>query len=167
MSRGAGICNCGGHCWFEMTRGLTAFADAADFDRLVRHRWRATVHGYAETGQRRDGDHAYMHHVVLGQTTRTDHRDGNEWNNRSANLRPSTHGQNMRNRRSANGAAGFKGVTLDRRRGFYRAELCADGKRHYGSLRLSPNAAARDYDALAIQHHGAFALTNAAMGLLD
>lgn len=62
---------------------------------------------------------------------------------------------------------GFKGVCLTSRGGKrFMAQIQVRGRKiHLGEF-TDPAEAARAYDAAAIQHHGDFARTNAAMGLL-
>ena len=53
------------------------------------------------------------------------HRDGDQANTRWANLRPVTHSQKLCNRgKQQNNTAGLKGVTFNKRRGKYQAQIC-------------------------------------------
>jgi hypothetical protein len=97
-----------------------------------------------------------------------DHIDGDRVNNRIGNLRIATRAQNAANRRPrAGGTSQFKGVSWDKDRGEWRARIKVDGRwRHLGRF-TNPEDAARAYDLAAVEAFGAFALTNAALGLLD
>jgi hypothetical protein len=89
-----------------------------------------------------------------------DHRDGNKANDAWDNLRLATNAQNGRNRgRTRSNATGFKGVTVDKRRGTFRAQITANGK--HLNLGDFPNAwrAYRAYCAAAREHHGEFRRT--------
>jgi hypothetical protein len=113
----------------------------------------------------------YAQRVVNGRTQRlhtfltgwplVDHRNGNGLDNRRANLRPATPGQNNANaRRSRLNTSGFKGVSLHAHSGLWRAYITADGKtRHLGYFH-SPEDGARAYDAAAIELFGEFARPN-------
>ncbi|HEV8466108.1 MAG TPA: HNH endonuclease signature motif containing protein [Pseudolabrys sp.] len=57
-----------------------------------------------------------------------DHRDRNKSNDRWGNLREATFSQNGANMRGRS-QTGFKGVTLDRRRGRFSAYICKQGHR--------------------------------------
>jgi len=60
-----------------------------------------------------------------------DHRDGNPLNNRWSNLRLSSHTENAANRpRLRSNTSGFKGVSFDRRRGKWLAQIQKQGRRY-------------------------------------
>jgi len=90
-----------------------------------------------------------------------DHRDLTPSNDRIANLRLATHGQNQRNRAlKRNNTSGFKGVRLYKRTGRWHAAIRVD--RRYFDLGYfdTAGAAASAYDAAAREHHGEFARPN-------
>lgn len=118
------------------------------------------------------GKHFAAHRIVWAMCHKRwpsgviDHIDGNGLNNRIANLRECTNGQNMRNRKlNCNTKSGFKGVHLFTD-GVWRARVSLDGKKHSLGLFKTAKDAATAYDAAAIRLHGPFARTNKAMGLL-
>jgi hypothetical protein len=87
-----------------------------------------------------------------------DHRDGDRANNRWKNLRVATSSQNRMNsvRRSDN-ASGYKGVSFDKRRDYWVADIMANGMTfHLGSF-PTPEAAAAAYAEAAARLHGKFA----------
>ena len=85
-----------------------------------------------------------------------DHKDGDPFNNRIANLRLATKRQNSHNRRSMS-ACGLKGVSLDGRRDLWRARIKLDDKQKWlGYFRTKEEAAAAYADA-ARQYFGEFA----------
>ncbi len=63
-----------------------------------------------------------------------DHINGVRSDNRISNLRLATFSQNRANSRThTDNASGFKGVSLDRRRGKWQAQICCDyKKKHLG-----------------------------------
>ena len=67
-------------------------------------------------------------HILLGYEG-YDHIDHNELNNRRYNLRPATHQENMRNRKkSIRNTSGFIGVTWQKDRQKWIAQIGCDGK---------------------------------------
>lgn len=118
---------------------------------------------------RREGKSQGLHRVIMGakpgQTV--DHIDGNGLNNSRGNLRFCTKSQNAQNLHNLKPgkASKFKGVSA--REGYWIAQIKADGRnRVIGSFRTQIEAA-QAYDKAARELHGAFATTNASLGLLD
>lgn len=135
--------------------GAAILVDAADFDALSVHAWRAERTGrkfYAIADI--DGATVYMHRVLLGlpvgDPRMGDHGNGCTLDNRRANLKIATAVQNawsgVRARRNR---TGFSGVTLVRATGRYQARIYIDGRRR--SLGYFPTAqeAASAYEARA------------------
>jgi len=61
-----------------------------------------------------------------------DHRDGNALNNRWTNLRLASHTDNAANRpRLPRNTSGLKGVSFDRRRGTWAAQITKEGRRYF------------------------------------
>lgn len=89
----------------------------------------------------------------IDPTNEVDHVNGDNSDDRGANLREATREQNNRNqRRRKDNASGFKGVSMEKRTGRYRALITAGGKQQ--SL---------GYFATALEAHQAY--TRAAMVL--
>src|SRR5262245_1471447 len=82
-----------------LTRGFTTLIDLEDAPTVCRYRWHATVRGryvYAARRLGKRGRVIYLHRFLLGGTDDTiDHRNGDTLDNRRANLRPATYGQNI------------------------------------------------------------------------
>jgi hypothetical protein len=90
-----------------------------------------------------------------------DHIDGNPANNAISNLRECSHRENMCNRRPAKGATSrFLGVSYERRRQNWRAEIRKNGKAMKLGTFACEISAARAYDEAARKIHGSFARLN-------
>jgi HNH endonuclease/AP2 domain len=87
-----------------------------------------------------------------------DHRDGDATNNRWNNLRRATRSQQSANRRRPrHNTSGYKGVTLHRGPGKWRATIRINGKfKHLGTF-TSPQEAHAAYVKAARKDHGEFA----------
>lgn len=100
-----------------------------------------------------------------------DHADRNRKNNKLSNLRPATQSQNSSNTGfPPRGKSGYRGVAIilsPIRAPRYRAQVDHQGKTRKGPKRLNPFDAAQDYDRMARELHGEFAVTNADLGLLQ
>lgn len=95
-----------------------------------------------------------------------DHENNDRADNRLDNLRNATSSGNNSNRNCATGKFGLKGVYLHVCTGRYFSQICHNGHHHYLGIFDDPLEAARAYDVKAVELHGAFAKTNAMMGLL-
>lgn len=154
--------------------GAFATVDAVDSD-LLSTKWYVKKNGYCYrfTGRRRN-QKEYLHRVVLAralsrplaQAERADHRDRDKLNNRRNNVRVATSSQNATNSKDrSRRLSKYRGVGLHAS-GLWHARI----RVHPNVLSLgyfkSQEAAAAAYDAAALLHHGQFATTNAALGLL-
>ena len=88
-----------------------------------------------------------------------DHWDLDRLNNRRANLRPATCGQNAMNSVGRVGGVGFKGVTK-LPSGKWMAQISAEKVHHYLGTFATVEEAARAYNEAATRLHGAFARLN-------
>lgn len=145
--------------------GLVALVDDPDYELVAAAApWHAKRKGpriYAHRNVRRaDGAWTTQKmHVLITGLTHLDHRNGNGLDNQRANLRPATHGQNAANDRlRADSMSGFKGVSRSGRR--WRARIVPGGREIYLGLFDTPEAAARAYDAAALELFGEFARIN-------
>lgn len=108
-----------------------------------------------------------MHCDILGTSSGVDHKDTNGLNNQKHNLRLAGKRQNGFNRRlSVTNTSGFKGVHWATAQKQWKTQINIDKKRITIGYFKQAADAARAYDAAALQHYGAFALTNKMMGLL-
>lgn len=101
----------------------------------------------------------YLHSVIAPDCT--DHINGNGLDNRKANLRPATRSQNGANSRlSSRSTSGYKGVSYDRARGSWKAQIGFRGENRFLGRYPTAEQAAAAYDAAAQELFGAYARTN-------
>jgi len=101
-----------------------------------------------------------MHRFILNAPAGylVDHINGNGLDNRSANLRLATHGQNSVNSRRHN-STGFRGVTRISD-SLFIAKVCHNRKILYAGRHKTAEAAALAYDKMARKLQGQFARLN-------
>jgi hypothetical protein len=144
--------------------------DAEDWPRISGFKWSVSSDGgtrmYVSTyvGKKK----TYLHRMILeapnGQTV--DHRNGDPLDNRKANLRLATHQQNMFNcgkRSTYKGkptTSSFKGVSWDKSRGRYKAQIMKDRVNHYLGHFMDERSATMAYARAAQEMFGEFAYTN-------
>jgi hypothetical protein len=152
-----------------LTQGKVALVDDEDYERLNKYKWHAHKHRnnfYAYRNTPRENGkqtNMIMHRVVLGISDRSmvDHRDGDGLNNQKYNLRPCTNSQNMCNAVAhKRNPSGYKGVTINKRRGRYHARITHNYHLIYLGYFSDPIDAALAYSVAAILLHGEFARTS-------
>ena len=150
-----------------LTQGRVALVDDEDAALvLASGNWRAlrnrTIFYAARHIRRTDGRRTTQRmHTLLTGWPYVDHVNGNGLDNRRANLRPATNQENQRNRgKQENNTSGFKGVGWHKRIGKWQASVRVDGRLVHLGYHATPEAAARAYDAAALEHHGEFAHLN-------
>lgn len=158
-----------------LTRGLVAKVDASDFEWLSKYKWHAALkrgvsHPYAvrtATKEEREagvGQAIRMHRQIMfdvGPDKMVDHINGDTLDNRRANLRVCTRGENNRNAQKLRAASSkFKGVSFNKDTGKYRAAICIDGKVTIIGLYPTAMEAALAYDKFAMHIQGEFARLN-------
>lgn len=89
-----------------------------------------------------------------------DHINGERSDNRISNLREASHSENQMNRHSVVSKSGFKGVTFDKKKGRFLAQIQKDGVNHAIGMFDSPVEAAAAYNNAASTMFGDFARLN-------
>ena len=148
-----------------LTKGRVAMIDAADVPLVEGWNWTAQISGqnaYAIRGERRpNGGHGTirLHRVIMGDCSgcEIDHINGNGLDNRRANLRVASHGENMRNRRiNTNNSSGYKGVCWCERSSQWLAQIRISGRRRHLGYFPTKEAAGEAYAKAAAELHGDF-----------
>lgn len=153
-------------------RGTFAVVDVGDAEEVGRHNWSArpfprTTYAQANI-KKADGSAATLklHRLIaqlagFGDAQEVDHRNGDGLDCRRSNLRPATRFENGRNLRvPLTNTSGFKGVSWDRSRGKWVAQIKVNQRRHYLGSFDAAESAAHAYDAAAIRYFGPFAALN-------
>lgn len=136
-----------GHTWYALESPSTCYAYMSE--RIGPNKWK----------------NRYMHAMILEGSSRTlhiDHIDGDGLNNTRENLRlvsPSLNGAN-RQRINRNNTSGYIGVTWDKQRGFWRAQVHVHGKHIALGCFHSAEEAARARDVGARKYFGNHARLN-------
>ncbi|MEX3628107.1 MAG: HNH endonuclease [Burkholderia sp.] len=149
--------------YIPLTGGKFALVDDEDFQRLSVHRWLTDKTGYAFRFDRSGASarKIFMHRDVLGLTdpaVLTDHANGNKADNRKANLRECTKGQNNVNKgRQRNNTMGFKGVCWSPRLRKWYSYIRVPGARRFLGTYATPHEAHEVYCLAADLIHGEFA----------
>lgn len=145
-----------------LTRGKVAIVDDGDFPELSKHKWYARIGRHkpyaVRTGSR--NEIIRMHRVIMNAPDglEVDHISGDTLDNRRANLRICTRGQNAANIPSNRNKNGFKGVHKSYRK--FHAKISCKRVRYHLGPHTTPEEAARTYDRKAIELFGEFASLN-------
>lgn len=123
--------------------------------------WAIGIDGVAYYGHRL----AWLYMTGAWPAEQVDHVDGTRNNNRWANLREASSGQNKRNTKlKASNTSGYKGVSFCAGRSNQKKAWEAKIRVNYKTVHLGRFAtgeeAARAYDVAAVQHSGQFARLN-------
>ena len=132
-----------------------AIVDKADVTKVSGNSWCVSGTGYAHA--KVGGRMVYMHALITGEQPDgrvTDHINRDKLDNRRANLRAVSRGQNARNRpKTAANTTGYRNVY--RRGGKYRARVVVDGKRHHIGTFDDPAEASQAAIAWRLEHDSA------------
>lgn len=151
----------------QLTQGMIALVDDADYDFLSQWKWFAHRDGnkwYAERNER----HLFgrkiikMHRAILGNTSKeTDHINGNGLDNRRSNLRACSTSENGMNRsKQKNNTSGYKGVYLEKGKNKFKAQINVNNKKITLGRFDTAEQAAKAYDEAVKKYHGKFSKTN-------
>ena len=130
-----------GVLWSTNTNEEVYF-DLEDAEELLQHTWFIETQGYAAT---HINDKIVRMHIFLG-CNNYDHHNKNKLDNRRENLVSCTVQENNRNRtKNSNNTSGYTGVTWDKRRNKWIAQIVVDYKNIYigGFLRKEDAVKAR------------------------
>lgn len=147
-----------------LTNGGFTVVDAADAEMVFSRRWRSS--NRKNRGSRSlyacSSRGVLMHRLILSapRGVQVDHRDRDGLNNRRSNLRLCTQSQNNANQAKTRGTSRFKGVCWDKHSCKWQAAIQINHDRRYIGLFTSQEAAARAYDAAALELFGEFARLN-------
>lgn len=148
--------------FITLTKGYEAIIDAVDVPlahekHWFAHRNRQAVYA-ATMVQRADGSRMMLYlHATLTGYDMTDHVDGDGLNNRRSNLRPATQVQNLWNQRKpVNNTSGFKGVSWNKEKARWRAQIRFNGPRVHLGYFDTPEAAHAAYVEASARLHGEF-----------
>ena len=158
----ARVCDCGEHCWNNLTRGFVAFADPEDLQTLNKN-WYAFPGGNGWYAVRtvissdRTKKLVRLHNEIIPPRDGdfVDHKNRDTFNNRKRNLRHATRAQNMQNRcKRRDSKQPYKGVWKNTK-GF-SARISQNGKIHYLGTFPTAEAAYAAYCEAGQRLHGEF-----------
>lgn len=138
-----------------LTQGKVALIDDEDLLKLSKYKWYAHKDGktwYAERHSERVNGKSHkikMHRCIITPPhgMEIDHLNGDGLDNRRENLRVVTHRINLQNRHDTK-TSKYPGVSWDKNKQKWRADIRIDGKRHHLGLY-------RDEDIAGIIYSGA------------
>ena len=147
-----------------LSQGKFAKVDDCDYDRISKHKWSVSVScairmSYV-TGKAKS---VLMHREIMSTPDgmETDHINGDRLDNRRANLRICTHGENQQNRRAKIwGGSGYKGVCWITKDKKWRAQIKVGGRVVYIGQYDNPKDAAIAYNKEAEKYFGEYARLN-------
>jgi hypothetical protein len=165
-----------------LNRGMVTMVDDQDFPWASRHSWYAKEgrNGsfYAQRGMRITQPDGTVRKstrqlqrdlldptMIAPRSSLVDHRDHDTLNNQRYNLRWSTYSESNAHRRMFHGISGFKGVYLNEEGTKYISRIKSGGRFYFGKQQADAASAAGEYNRLAIELFGEFAVLNVIPGL--
>lgn len=146
-----------------LNHGFVALVDDDDFENVNQFKW-FYCQGYAHRnhwiGNGRSKT-VLMHRFIMNVDGAVDHRNRDPLDNRRENLRVATKAENMRNRgATVSSTSGFKGVTWDKYRQKYKAQIKVDYRNIFLGRFNDMKEAAKAYNDAALHYFGGFAWLN-------
>jgi len=152
-----------------LTKNQIALVDDEDYELVSQYKWHTsskkghTFYAVAYAGGGRNNHKQIsMHRLIMGASfgEEVDHINGNGLDNRKENLRLASRAENVRNKHISSGTSSYKGVSLYRRTGRWRAQIeMAEKNIHLGYFKTEKEAA-RAYNYKALELFGDFACIN-------
>ena len=155
-----------------LTQGKFALVDDQDYEFLMQWKWCANKNHKTFYGVRGFWNclkqiTVQMHRVIAKRMgldikdKKVDHKDRNGLNNQRSNLRIATDSQSNSNQgKRKNNTSGYTGVTEDKRRNKWVANIRVKGKQSFLGIFTNKKDAARAYNEAAIKCRGPFAVLN-------
>ena len=149
----------------KLTKGQVALVDDGSFNLLSQYRWHAgkNPNGKFYARRKSNGENEHMHRMILNAPNGldVDHVNGDSLDNRRANLRLCTRSENNMNRGvQCNNSSGYKGVTWNKRKNKFCAQIRKEKRHYHCGYFDKPKDAAISYDMVALMLYGDFAITN-------
>lgn len=149
--------------------GVGRFAKVDDkWAGIVRYHWTVIIANGKEyvvwkTTRKGLGKTLYLHRLILGapKGSMVDHINGDTYDYRMSNLRIVTNSQNQMNaKRRSDNDSGYKGVTWNKQRRAWKAQIRKDGRDFFIGYFDNPRHAAYAYDINAREIFGEYARVN-------
>ena len=147
-------------------KGIT-LVDDEDFKWLNKYNWhiRSNIKKYASTCVKINNEwkQKSMHRLIMKEPDgmQIDHIDRNKLNNQKCNLRIVTHSQNNMNKEGRkNSSSKFKGITWDKSRNKWQAQIVINKEYIYLGRFNNEINAAKAYNKAAIELFGEYACLN-------
>jgi hypothetical protein len=149
----------------KLPSGHVALVDDEDFEYLSAFSWGVRTSKYTNYAGTRSNTpprkYTLMHRMIMRAPDgmEVDHINHNGLDNRKANLRLCTRGENSSNSRVQKRRK-FKGPIQQGQSNRWASQIWHAGKKYYLGTFATQEDAAKAYDAAAIKLHGAFAMLN-------
>lgn len=148
-----------------LSKGKVTIVDDEEFDKLSQNKWYCSHYGYAVRTYRNGKKRGmyWMHRQIMNcpDNMEVDHINGNRLDNRKENLRLCSRLENCKNISTPiTNNSGYKGVSLDKRRGKFRAYITIENKQKWLGYFNTAKEAAVKYNEAAIEYYKEFAKLN-------
>ena len=150
-----------------LTKDKYTIVDDEDYKYLNQWKWRLHSKGYAYRNEKRIKNHTrkgiLMHRQImkLNSQKEIDHINRNKLDNRKNNLRISSSTQNHMNKeKSKNNTSGYKGITYDKRKNKWMAQIQKNKKNIFIGYFNDKKSAATAYNRKAKELFNNFAFLN-------